>query len=40
MLFSATMTEEVDSLVQLSLNKPVRLEADPSLRRPKSLTEE
>ncbi|KAJ4758711.1 ATP-dependent RNA helicase DRS1 [Rhynchospora pubera] len=40
MLFSATMTEEVDALVQLSLNKPVRLEADPSLRRPKTLTEE
>ncbi|XP_072955239.1 DEAD-box ATP-dependent RNA helicase 28 [Typha angustifolia] len=40
MLFSATMTEEVDKLVKLSLNKPVRLEADPSLKRPSTLTEE
>ncbi|KAJ4799538.1 ATP-dependent RNA helicase DRS1 [Rhynchospora pubera] len=40
MLFSATMTEEVDALVQLSLIKPARLEADPSLKRPKTLTEE
>ncbi|WOL09700.1 DEAD-box ATP-dependent RNA helicase 28 isoform X2 [Canna indica] len=40
MLFSATMTEEVDKLVRLSLNKPVRLEADPSSKRPATLTEE
>ncbi|CAN6338306.1 unnamed protein product [Urochloa humidicola] len=40
MLFSATMTEEIDELVKLSLNKPVRLEADPSLKRPATLTEE
>ncbi|CAL9109276.1 unnamed protein product, partial [Musa textilis] len=40
MLFSATMTEEVDKLVKLSLNKPVRLEADPSSKRPDTLTEE
>ncbi|RZR80101.1 hypothetical protein BHM03_00006019 [Ensete ventricosum] len=40
MLFSATMTEEVDKLIKLSLNKPVRLEADPSSKRPPTLTEE
>ncbi|PKA66451.1 DEAD-box ATP-dependent RNA helicase 28 [Apostasia shenzhenica] len=40
MLFSATMTEEVDQLVKLSLNKPIRLEADPSTKRPATLTEE
>ncbi|KAL6622834.1 hypothetical protein ACP70R_032713 [Stipagrostis hirtigluma subsp. patula] len=40
MLFSATMTEEVDELVKLSLNNPLRLEADPSLKRPATLTEE
>ncbi|GJM95675.1 hypothetical protein PR202_ga12446 [Eleusine coracana subsp. coracana] len=40
MLFSATMTEEIDTLIKLSLNKPVRLEADPSLKRPATLTEE
>ncbi|VAI36308.1 DEAD-box ATP-dependent RNA helicase 28-like [Triticum dicoccoides] len=40
MLFSATMTEQIDELVKLSLNKPVRLEADPSLKRPATLTEE
>lgn len=40
MLFSATMTEEVDQLVMLSLNKPVRLQADPSTKRPATLTEE
>ncbi|KAL5205189.1 hypothetical protein ABZP36_033398 [Zizania latifolia] len=40
MLFSATMTEEINELVTLSLNKPVRLEADPSLKRPVTLTEE
>ncbi|ONK72634.1 uncharacterized protein A4U43_C04F21440 [Asparagus officinalis] len=40
MLFSATMTEEVDKLVKLSLTKPVRLQADPSTKRPATLTEE
>ncbi|KAJ0236722.1 DEAD-box ATP-dependent RNA helicase 28 [Hirschfeldia incana] len=40
MLFSATMTEGVKELVKLSLNKPLRLSADPSARRPPGLTEE
>ncbi|KAJ4842912.1 DEAD-box ATP-dependent RNA helicase 28 [Turnera subulata] len=40
MLFSATMTEEVDELVKLSLTKPLRLSADPSAKRPATLTEE
>ncbi|CAH2078860.1 unnamed protein product [Thlaspi arvense] len=40
MLFSATMTEEVKELVKLSLNKPMRISADPSARRPPGLTEE
>ncbi|XP_057728023.1 DEAD-box ATP-dependent RNA helicase 28 [Arachis stenosperma] len=40
MLFSATMTEEVDDLIKLSLTKPVRLSADPSAKRPAALTEE
>ncbi|VFR03579.1 unnamed protein product [Cuscuta campestris] len=40
MLFSATMTEEVNNLINLSLNKPVRISADPSARRPSTLTEE
>ncbi|KAK9946918.1 hypothetical protein M0R45_012357 [Rubus argutus] len=40
MLFSATMTEEVDELVQLSLTKPLRLSADPSAKRPVTLIEE
>lgn len=40
MLFSATMTEEVDELVKLSLTRPVRLSADPSTKRPATLTEE
>lgn len=40
MLFSATMTEEVDELVKLSLTRPVRLSADPSTKRPAALTEE
>ncbi|QCD78377.1 DEAD-box ATP-dependent RNA helicase 28 [Vigna unguiculata] len=40
MLFSATMTEEVDELIKLSLSKPLRLSADPSTKRPATLTEE
>lgn len=40
MLFSATMTEEVDDLIELSLSKPLRLSADPSAKQPTSLTEE
>lgn len=40
MLFSATMTEEVAELVKLSLTSPVRLSADPSTKRPSTLTEE
>lgn len=40
MLFSATMTEEVDQLIKLSLTKPLRLSADPSTKRPATLTEE
>lgn len=34
------MTEEVKELVKLSLNKPMRLSADPSSKRPPGLTEE
>ncbi|EPS70742.1 hypothetical protein M569_04012, partial [Genlisea aurea] len=40
MLFSATMTEEINELIKLSLNKPLRLSADPSAKRPARLTEE
>lgn len=40
MLFSATMNTELDELVKLSLNNPVRLSADPSAKRPARLTEE
>ncbi|KAE8696796.1 DEAD-box ATP-dependent RNA helicase 28 [Hibiscus syriacus] len=40
MLFSATMTEEVDELVKLSLTRPLRLSADPLSKRPSTLTEE
>ncbi|KAK6115195.1 hypothetical protein DH2020_007464 [Rehmannia glutinosa] len=40
MLFSATMTEKIDELIKLSLNKPLRLSADPSTKRPAALTEE
>jgi len=40
MLFSATMTEEVKELVKLSLNKPVRIAADPTGRVPKKLVQE
>ncbi|XP_065881941.1 DEAD-box ATP-dependent RNA helicase 28 [Euphorbia lathyris] len=40
MLFSATMTEEIGELIKLSLTKPLRLSADPSTKRPATLTEE
>ncbi|XP_047326482.1 DEAD-box ATP-dependent RNA helicase 28 [Impatiens glandulifera] len=40
MLFSATMTEEVNDLIKLSLTKPLRLSADPTAKRPATLTEE
>ncbi|CAN1801557.1 DEAD-box ATP-dependent RNA helicase 28 [Linum perenne] len=40
MLFSATMTEEVNELIKLSLSKPLRLSADPTAKRPSTLTEE
>ncbi|CAH9077671.1 unnamed protein product [Cuscuta europaea] len=40
MLFSATMTEKINELMKLSLNNPVRLSADPSAKRPSTLTEE
>ncbi|KAH9307942.1 hypothetical protein KI387_035853, partial [Taxus chinensis] len=40
MLFSATMTEEVNELIKLSLTSPVRLSADPSTKRPSKLVEE
>lgn len=40
MLFSATMTEQVDELIKLLLNKPLRLSADPTTKRPSTLTEE
>ncbi|KAK9063650.1 hypothetical protein SSX86_017521 [Deinandra increscens subsp. villosa] len=40
MLFSATMTEQVDELIKLLLNKPLRLAADPTTKRPSTLTEE
>eukprot|EP00250_Pteridium_aquilinum_P010415 c19370_g1_i2 orf=528-3065(-) len=40
MLFSATMTEEVNELIKLSLVNPVRLSADPSTQRPKTLLEQ
>lgn len=40
MLFSATMTDSVDELVKVSLNKPVRLFVDPKHRTAKELVQE
>ena len=40
MLFSATMTEQVQELVTVSLQRPVRLAADPSGQAPVELTQE
>ncbi|KAJ8522525.1 hypothetical protein ONZ45_g897 [Pleurotus djamor] len=40
MLFSATMTDSVDELVKLSLNKPVRLFVDPKRTTARSLIQE
>ncbi|KAH9944396.1 DEAD-domain-containing protein [Epithele typhae] len=40
MLFSATMTDSVDELVRMSLNKPVRLFVDPKRRTASGLLQE
>ncbi|KAG8845807.1 nucleolar DEAD-box protein required for synthesis of 60S ribosomal subunit [Tulasnella sp. 330] len=40
MLFSATMTDDVDSLVRLSMNRPVRLFVDPKKTVARALTQE
>ncbi|CAG7851596.1 ATP-dependent RNA helicase drs1; AltName: Full=DEAD box RNA helicase 11 [Serendipita indica DSM 11827] len=40
MLFSATMTDSVDELVKMSLNKPVRLFVDPKRATAKGLVQE
>jgi ATP-dependent RNA helicase DDX27 len=40
MLFSATMTDSVDELVRMSLNKPVRLFVDPKRSTAKGLVQE
>lgn len=40
MLFSATMTDSVDELVRMSLNKPVRLFVDPKHSTAKGLVQE
>ncbi|KAJ2549618.1 nucleolar DEAD-box protein required for synthesis of 60S ribosomal subunit [Coemansia sp. RSA 1933] len=40
MLFSATMTDNVDKLVRLSLHKPVRIQIDPPKSAAKGLTQE
>ncbi|KAJ7597056.1 DEAD-domain-containing protein [Mycena floridula] len=40
MLFSATMTDSVDELVRMSLNKPVRLFVDPQRSTAKALVQE
>ncbi|PWA90315.1 DNA/RNA helicase, DEAD/DEAH box type, N-terminal [Artemisia annua] len=39
MLLSATITEQVDELIKLLLDKPVRLTADPTTNSPSTLTE-
>ena len=40
MLFSATMTDSVDALVKMSLNKPVRLFVDPKRSTARRLVQE
>ncbi|KAJ3774939.1 DEAD-domain-containing protein [Lentinula raphanica] len=40
MLFSATMTDSVDELVKMSLNKPVRIFVDPKKSVARNLTQE
>ena len=40
MLFSATMTDSVDELVKMSLNKPVRLFVDPKRSTARGLVQE
>jgi ATP-dependent RNA helicase DDX27 len=40
MLFSATMTDSVDELVKMSLNRPVRLFVDPKRRTSRGLVQE
>lgn len=40
MLFSATMTDSVDELVKLSLDKPIRIFVDPKRNTAKGLTQE
>lgn len=40
MLFSATMTDDVDSLVRLTLNRPVRLFVDPKKSLARGLVQE
>jgi ATP-dependent RNA helicase DDX27 len=40
LLFSATMTDDVDSLISLSLNKPVRLFVDPNTAITSNLVQE
>lgn len=40
MLFSATMTDSVDELIRMSLDKPVRLFVDPKRTTAKGLTQE
>jgi ATP-dependent RNA helicase DDX27 len=40
MLFSATMTDSVDELIKMSLNKPVRLFVDPKRSTARGLVQE
>lgn len=40
MLFSATMTDDVDELVRMSLNKPVKLFVDPKRSTARGLVQE